>query len=66
MNVDHAVQWEWARKIELVPEVLPQRRFVQHKSHMTLPSIEPGVSRWKPTTNQLHSCTIQFGKAMTR
>jgi hypothetical protein len=65
MNVDQVVQQEWARETIVIAEVLPQGHFVQHKSHMTWPSIEPGVPRWKPRTNQLHSGTMQFGKAMT-
>jgi hypothetical protein len=34
-----------AEKIEVLGENLPQRRFVDHKSLMTWPGLEPGPPR---------------------
>jgi hypothetical protein len=35
------------RGTEVLGLNLPQRHFVQHKSHLTKPGIEPGPPRWE-------------------
>jgi hypothetical protein len=35
------------RKTEVLGENLPQRHFVNHKSHMTRPGLEPGPPGWE-------------------
>jgi hypothetical protein len=47
MNVEQSVEWELAGETEVVGESLPQCHFVHYKSHMTLPSVEPGPPRWE-------------------
>jgi hypothetical protein len=36
-----------ADEIEVLGGNMPQSRFVHHKSHMTLPELEPGQPRWE-------------------
>jgi hypothetical protein len=33
--------------VEQLVEYLHQCRFIHHKSHMTLPELEPGPSKWE-------------------
>jgi hypothetical protein len=40
MSVEQLVEWELAQETEVLGENLPQYH-VHHKSHMTLPGIEP-------------------------
>jgi hypothetical protein len=51
--VEKLVEWRLAGEPEVLGENLPQRDFVQHKSHMTRPGFEPGPPRWKHATNRL-------------
>jgi hypothetical protein len=47
MSVKQSVEWELAGEIEVLEENLPQHYFVNHKSHMTRPGIEPGPPPWE-------------------
>jgi hypothetical protein len=47
MSVEQSVEWELAGETEVLGENLLQRHFVQHKSHMTWPGLEPGPTRWE-------------------
>jgi hypothetical protein len=47
MNLEQSVEWELTGETEVLGENLPQCHFVHHKSHMTLPGIEPGPPRWE-------------------
>jgi hypothetical protein len=49
MIVEQSVECELAGKTEVPGEKLLQCHFVDHKSHMTLPELEPR----KPATNRL-------------
>jgi hypothetical protein len=40
MNVEQSVEC-------LAGETLHQCRFIHHKSHMTLPGLEPGPPKWE-------------------
>jgi hypothetical protein len=42
MSVEQSVERELAGEPEVLGENLPQRHFVQHKSHMTWPGLELG------------------------
>jgi hypothetical protein len=46
MIVEQSVECELARETEISGENMPQCHFVYHKSHMTLPGLEPVPSRW--------------------
>jgi hypothetical protein len=41
MIVEQLVEWRLAGETEVLGEILPQRHFVHHKSHMTRPGLEP-------------------------
>jgi hypothetical protein len=43
--VEKSVEWRLAGETEVLGEKLPQRQFVQHKSHMTRSGLEPGPPR---------------------
>jgi hypothetical protein len=47
--VEKLVEWKLGWETEVIGVNLPQRQFVDHKSHMTRPGFEPG----KPATNHL-------------
>jgi hypothetical protein len=40
-------EWRVAGETEVLGENVPQRHFVQHKSHMTRPGLEPGPPLWE-------------------
>jgi hypothetical protein len=43
--VEQLVEWRLAGETEALPENLPQRHLVHHKSHITRPGLEPGPPR---------------------
>jgi hypothetical protein len=47
MNVEQSVELELAGVTEVLREILPQCHFVNHKSHMTWPGLEPGPPLWE-------------------
>jgi hypothetical protein len=40
-------EWRLADETEVLGENLLQHHFVNHKSHMTRPGLEPGPPRWE-------------------
>jgi hypothetical protein len=46
MNVEQSVEWKLAGETEELRENLPQCQFINHKSHMTWPGLEPGPPCW--------------------
>jgi hypothetical protein len=47
MSVEQSVEWELAGETEVLGENLPRCHFIHHKSHMTLPGLEPGPPPWE-------------------
>jgi hypothetical protein len=47
MMMENLVKWRLAGETEVLGENPPQRHFVHHKSHLTIPRIEPGPPRWE-------------------
>jgi hypothetical protein len=47
MIVEQLVEWRLAGEAEVLGENLPQRHFVDYKSHMARPRLEPGPQRWE-------------------
>jgi hypothetical protein len=45
--VEQLVEWILAGEKGVLQENLLQRHFVQHKSHMTTPELEPGPPWWE-------------------
>jgi hypothetical protein len=45
MSAENLVEWELAEETKVLGENLPQCHFIHHKSHMTLPGIEPREPR---------------------
>jgi hypothetical protein len=47
MSVEQLVERELAGETEVLRKILPQCRFVHHKSHMTSPGLEHGPPQWE-------------------
>jgi hypothetical protein len=47
VHIQHLVEREMVRFFELLSEHLLQCQFVNHKSHMTWPGIEPWLPQWE-------------------
>jgi hypothetical protein len=45
MMMENLVEWRLAGETEVLGENLPQRHFVHHKSHLTRPVREPGLTQ---------------------
>jgi hypothetical protein len=43
--VEQLMEWRLEGETEVLGEILSQRHFVHHKSHMTRPGLEPGPPR---------------------
>jgi hypothetical protein len=50
VTVEQLVEWRLAEETEVLGENLPQRHFIQYKSHMTSLGFEPGPPRWEAST----------------
>jgi hypothetical protein len=45
--VEKLVEWRLAGETEVLGENLAQRHFVDHKSQITRPRLEPATPRWE-------------------
>jgi hypothetical protein len=62
MIVEQLVEWRLAGETEVLGEILPQRHFVHHKSHITRPELEPraaAVGSQRLTAN----ISLQYNKS---
>jgi hypothetical protein len=59
MSVEQSVEWELAGETEVLGENLHQCHFINHKSQMTWPALEPGRRDGKQATNRFSYGTAQ-------
>jgi hypothetical protein len=52
MGVVKLVEWEVAGETKVLEEKSSLYYFVLHKSHMTSPSLQPGLLRWETSDKQ--------------
>jgi hypothetical protein len=57
--MENLVEWRLAGETEVFGEIVPQRHFVHHKSHLPDPCSNPGRRGGKPATNRL-SCGAAY------
>jgi hypothetical protein len=47
VTVEQLVECKLAGESEVLGENVPQRHFIQSKSHMTIPGLDPGPPWWE-------------------
>jgi hypothetical protein len=55
MNVEQSVEYDLARKTEVLGDNLPEIYFIHHKSHISWPGLESEVRGEKLATNRLYN-----------
>jgi hypothetical protein len=68
MSVEQSLEWELVGETWVLGENLPWVHFVDHKSHMTWPGMEPGQprweaiwTRWKEDNHKIQGRVLKYG-----